>query len=556
MVRREYRDPEERLERAIDAFFDGQIEHARTELKALEAMGYRCAELYLYLGHCALADEKLARALRHYRESRHRGPEQPDVYIGLAVVAARRLHFRRAIKLLRKAIRLRYDLAEAFDNLILCHGAVGELDAAMEAFTASVKLDAKSPHPYFNAGYLQFDHGHHAQAKHLWLEVLRRAPDYPDVARLVACCDRAAGNLEAARRRLEKTKRRLPRDVDVRAELGMVHEDRDEWQSALKEYEAALEIDPSHARVRARLGILLVRNGRQDDGALHLDRAATETPGDPDVVEPFAYWLVESGRADDACRVMRAPVLHDRECPMARVARARVHTMTGRFGRAAAGYATASRLDPDDPSYAREWASSLIAGRAFERAESVILAALARFGPDPELYELWGRLALGRGDPDGATMRLRAGLAALPGEPKLTVKLADAYLSSGRASRAIVTARRVATEGFAAERADVLGRAFLALGRTERALEAASRLMELNPNDPRGVCLRGRAVLEGGDAQRALSDLRCYVRARPGDPEGYRWLARGLAELGENEAADAQDRIRRFVEGSSVETQS
>ena len=42
-------------------------------------------------------------------------------------------------------------------------------------------------------------------------------------------------------------------------------------------------------------------------------------------------------------------------------------------------------------------------------------------------------------------------------------------------------------------------------------------------------------------------DLRRYVRSRPDDPRGYEELARCLALMGESRAAEAQERLARYV---------
>ncbi|MCK6461068.1 MAG: tetratricopeptide repeat protein, partial [Planctomycetes bacterium] len=113
-------DPEARLEQAIDRFHEGEVTAAEKALLELAAVGYRCAEVVIYLAHCALAGERLVEALRLYREARRIEPARPDPSLGLAIVAARRLHFTRAIRLLERAIRLDPALQEAHDNLILC----------------------------------------------------------------------------------------------------------------------------------------------------------------------------------------------------------------------------------------------------------------------------------------------------------------------------------------------------------------------------------------------------------------------------------------------------
>jgi len=134
-------DPEARLEEAIDRFHAGDVAAAEKALRDLSGVGYRCAEVVLYLAHCALASERVGEALLLYREVRRGGTGRPDACLGLAIVAARRLHFTRAIRLLRQALRLDPDLQEAYDNLILCHAALGQHEAAERAYRRSVALD-------------------------------------------------------------------------------------------------------------------------------------------------------------------------------------------------------------------------------------------------------------------------------------------------------------------------------------------------------------------------------------------------------------------------------
>jgi predicted Zn-dependent protease len=144
---------------------------------------------------------------------------------------------------------------------------------------------------------------------------------------------------------------------------------------------------------------------------------------------------------------------------------------------------------------------------------------------------------------------LRKGLARLPNEARLLVRLAEAYLLQGRVSHAIEAATR-ARRGASADQAetlDLLGRAYLARGGHRRAMDLATTLLSEHPDDPRGLALRGRASLAAGNHAAAARDLRRYVRLRPGNPAGYRDLARCLAALGESDAARVQERIAAYV---------
>ncbi len=540
-------DPETRLEQAIDRFHDGDIQGAEKVLRELLDVGYRCTEVLLYLGHCALAGERLGDALRHYRDTRRLEPLRADAFLGLAIVAARRLHFARGIRLLGRAIRLDPELQEAYDNLILCHAALGQHKAAERAYRRSVEIDPESPHPHYNAGFFHYDRGDPERARGCWLKALELAPDYPDAERLVATCDRALGNLPAARRRLDALLKREPRNVDALSDLGLVHEERDEWQSAVFAYTRLLEVDPSEARVRARLGVLLYRHGSAEEGVRHLGRAARDDAADPDIAEPFACALVERGDPEGALRAVRLPVRARRGEAAPRLARARILELLRRPHRAAAEYARACRLEARVVEHRCALAKALLDAGAAARAAGVLEAALS-VAEEPQPHRMLVRMALDRGDAPEASRLLARALRRFPDDPELLVRDAECRLSLGDPERAIAGARRARRhEQVRADCLDVLTRAHLALGEPGRAMDLANSLLSRFPDDPRGLQLRGRASLAHGHWRAAARDLERYVRKRPGDPAGYSDLARALDALGERDRAAAQERIGAFV---------
>ncbi|MHC4957051.1 MAG: tetratricopeptide repeat protein [Planctomycetota bacterium] len=544
----DFRHPEERLERAIARFHRGEIGPAEQELRDLEQIGFRCVEVYLYLGHCSLDNGRMGEALGWYRKARILGRDRPEVILGLAVLAARRLHFERAIRLLYRATELRPEMQEAFDNLILCEAAVGRQDRALAAFQRSLEIDPRSPHAFFNAAFVHFEQGDSARARELWLRVLELADGYPDTARMVANCDRMLGNLRPARKRLEALLEEFPRDVDALADLGLVHEARDEWQSAARVYGRALEIDPCFARVRARLGALLRKNGRSKEGAEHLMRAGADDPTDLEVAMPLADALREAGRPGEAVAALRRPVREFADEAAPRVARARFLEAGGQWARAAAEYSRAHALDPEEPSHVSALARALINAGALERATTLLGLALDRYEGARDPYRLLAVLAVARGEPERAARWLETGLKRFPRDPSLTVGLAESYLRLGRIPRAIALADRARrSDEVKAESLDVLGRAYLALGDHRRAMEQARALLADEPDDARGIYLRGRALLLGGNAEAAAQDLRSYVRSTPHDPDGYSDLARCLNRLGRQEDARTQKRIGEFV---------
>jgi tetratricopeptide (TPR) repeat protein len=543
----DFRDPEDRLERAISRFDRGEVGAARAELHSLLRMGYRSVEVYLYLGHCGLEAQNLRAALRRYRQAHRAARRHPAVCLGRAIVAARRLRFPRAVTLFRRALALDPSLQEAHDNLILCFAALGQLESAEAAFRASVHIDPLAPRSYFNAACLYFERGDAARARSLWLHVLELAPGWLDAERMVANCERLLGDPEAARRRLERLRRRHPRNADLRSDLGLCHEARDEWQSAVEAYRAALEVDAGRAAVRARLGWLLFLHDRRPEGLEHLERAGADGPGDAEVLDPLTEALRREGRPEAAAAALRRALRAHPGDPDLRAVRARHSLELRRPLRAAADYRRALRRTHDSLELRCGLAYALAEAGRVVPAERILEQAAAGESDRPEPHLLRADLALRRGDLVDCARVLEEAVRRLPDDLGLLLRLAEVYLRSGRAAEALDLARGL-QDRRGSESLGVMGEAYLALGDHSRARRIAERLLQLDPEDARGLFLRARTRLARGQAEPAAADFRAYVRLQPADPHGYRGLARCLTALGQDRAARAQRRIAALVQ--------
>src|SRR5687768_4396993 len=101
-----WRDPENRLQKAIDRFDEGDLDAARRMLRALERQGVESARIELYLGHCHLEEDRPEGALRRYRRAATLAPKRPEPWIGVGLAYGRLGRFRRARRAFRRAARL------------------------------------------------------------------------------------------------------------------------------------------------------------------------------------------------------------------------------------------------------------------------------------------------------------------------------------------------------------------------------------------------------------------------------------------------------------------
>ena len=91
-----------------------------------------------------------------------------------------------AIACFEKAIALDPSLAQAWNNLGGAHQRLGRLEPAADAFRRAIAADAMLPQPYLNLGRLHGVRGEHALAAECFESGLKRHPDDPTFAHLVA----------------------------------------------------------------------------------------------------------------------------------------------------------------------------------------------------------------------------------------------------------------------------------------------------------------------------------------------------------------------------------
>jgi len=138
------------------------------------------------------------------------------------------------------------------------------------------------------------------------------AGDGPPV-HLVTLAHRLAGrlhfnaeNFRAARRHLREARRLNPAHAETHHDLGLAWE-RDPQGSdriALRSYRRADRLNPDVPKYLAAYGRALVRNGRAARGRVALRRAAELAPGQPAILRIVVEGLRESGRVNEAYRLV------------------------------------------------------------------------------------------------------------------------------------------------------------------------------------------------------------------------------------------------------------
>jgi tetratricopeptide (TPR) repeat protein len=419
----------------------------------------------------------------------------------------------------------------------------------------------------------------------------------------------AAGDVDGALAALERAAGADPDSAEVRAELAALNE-RDEAERSGR---AALVLNPDNAEAHRVLGLLTAAyadgaSGANADRARvfaeeaigHLERAVATPAGATDIGLQYTLGrlYLRVGRSGDAVRTLGAVVEENPGSVQARTTLAQAYAsadqldeaiasleaivgqaprvagvlgqyqeQAGRYLEAADSYAEALRQAPDNRELKfRRIAVLFNAGRYDDVAD--LAAVAAREHPDDSRFaRMEVRGLFEGGSREAAYARMRALVAATPGDGSLRIGLADLYRDGDRTADAERTLRElVADEPANASALNYLGYMLAEDGRDlDEAVTLVLRALELDPGNPAFLDSLGWAYYQQGDLDEAARYLESAAAQMPDSAEvldhlGDLRLAQGrvadavaawTAALDGDDSADA-DVIRRKLDAATV----
>jgi tetratricopeptide (TPR) repeat protein len=305
-----------------------------------------------------------------------------------------------------------------------------------------------------------------------------------------------------------------PQNIDARANLGVIAFMQGHYAEAAEDFRQALKLDPALWKLQALLGMCEKRLG-------HLDRART--------------WLEKS-----------FPHLEEPKLKtQAGLELAELNYQVGELGKSAEVINALWQLDPKnlDVLYSSYRTYSDLAGSA--------LNAIALLAPDSaRMHLIIAEHLINEGDRDGAIVQYKKVLQLAPQLPGAHFELAEALLQKSKTQRD----REEAEEAFKAELAlnpgNVnaqcrLGDLYLSAGnmRLDAAYQSYAGALQLQPDFANAQLGMGKVLIRMGKNQEAVAYLRDAARLDPVDSSAHYLLAQTYRRLGQMPEADTELRI-------------
>jgi tetratricopeptide (TPR) repeat protein len=373
-----------------------------------------------------------------------------------------------------------------------------------------------------------------------------------------------AGETAAAKQRLAaylKAHRNDPQGMALAGTMLMAEAKWDEAAVALRQ---ALAGGGDRADTVAKLGVTLLFQGKRPEGARAIDQALALDPDHPLALR-YRAWLAEDA-GQDAVAIAAYERLVQRQPGAARPTLFEIQLagLYQRAGRPAALLALLGpHLDREPPALEPDLAAgalvaSLGAGDV-PRARHVLERTRPILGDDhADVRFAAAALAGAEGDTGGAI----AGLTALyegstdAGRLRAGLELAGVEARAGRLDAAEALLARLAGEGDAAQRLDVVDAAVRILSAQRaapRALALVAAQAEAHPGEPDLQLLLARLQAARGDAVGSLLTLERSAEQSPGHALTRYWLAVSLWGLGRQEEARAQARAAVTADPKNVD---
>ena len=313
-------------------------------------------------------------------------------------------------------------------------------------------------------------------------------------------------NWEAARAALLKHLVSHPSDARALFDLGYVEESQDHAEAAAANYRKAAEADPKQFETHLAMGLLLARQGHNDEARQQLEAATTLEPAPPSPVAKAQAFraLARLDQANDPAAA-KAALLEalklSPETPEDTLLTAEIAVSSGDDETALEAYRRTLTKQPESSAATSGLVHLLLKDKKYAEAEPLLRSALSRDPDDPALNSQLASTLSAEGKKDEALSVLEKLHQLEPQNRQIAAMLADAY-----------------TQGGSAAKADPL----------------YAQLLKASPEDPDLLVSRGENLIHQERYSEALPILQQAVKLKPDDPDAWSDLAFTASELKQN----------------------
>ena len=198
---------------------------------------------------------------------------EAQAWFSVGYLYRERKNFKRAIDAYDAVLRLKPDLAAAYNNRGNAKWDLDQHKAAIEDYDAALRLKPDLAEAYNNRGSAKNGLGQHKAAIEDSDAALRLKPDYAEAYYNRASAKWDLGRHKAAIEDYDAALRLKPNYAEAYNNRGLVKNGLGRHKAAIEDYDAALRLKPDLAETYGNRGVANARLGRRDEARRDLQKA-------------------------------------------------------------------------------------------------------------------------------------------------------------------------------------------------------------------------------------------------------------------------------------------
>ncbi|MCA6104221.1 tetratricopeptide repeat protein [Bradyrhizobium australafricanum] len=286
---------------------------------------------------------QLAAAEKIYEDMLRQQPDNFDALHLLGLISAQTGRSERGVDLIRRAIRLNGNVADAHSNLGNALRALRRFDEALASFDVAIALKQNLAPALYNRGITLAELGRHEEALASFDRVTALVPDHADAHRNRGAALRKLQRLDEALASLDRAIALKPNDAGAHNDCGNVLNDLKRFDDALASYDRA----PGIAGACYNRGNVLIELDRLEEAVASYDKAIALRPDYAEAYNNRGSALFRLRHHDAALASIDKAIQHKGDDAAAYANRGKVLSTLARHHEALAAYDKAVALKPD-----------------------------------------------------------------------------------------------------------------------------------------------------------------------------------------------------------------
>ena len=207
-----------------------------------------------------------------------------------------------------KAVALKPNFADAYNNMGNAFKAQGELEKAIVAYKKALAIKPNFASGYYNLGVVLTEQGKLEEAVETYKKALVINPAYVDAYYNLGNALKDQGKLEQAIGAYSKALAIKPDDANILNNMGITFKEQGELEKAIETFNMALAIKPDYAEAYNNLGVALKEQGNLEEAVEIYKKALLIKPDFAAAYTNMGNALKDQGKLQQAIETLNTAI--------------------------------------------------------------------------------------------------------------------------------------------------------------------------------------------------------------------------------------------------------